>query len=195
MKSIITKKEETKYYNRVYLLLPVLMGLIFSIIIFLIYILVFLITHGFGFQIEWKYILIAFGLGVLEGLSTIYITHKVNAKKNHYFANFSKKAKTDTYIPATLHMGFLNNTNGVLIVTKDEIEFRSFGLLEKKSIFTVNYHDAKMEIVREKNPLLKRIFTLTSENNILKLTANDKEYQFIIPCLDDVSHRLGTHRV
>jgi len=195
MKSIITKTEEKRYYNRYYLLLPIYVGLLFSVIIYFLYNLVLVIFLGTGFELRWGYLLIAFAFGFLEGLSTIYFTYKLNKKKNIYFTNYNQKSKTDIYIPVILDEGFFNHTKGVLVITKDTIEFKVYQMFEKKSKFYVPSKDSSLELLRQENSLVKKILTLTKSTNLLKLKVDNKEFDFVVPCLEDITHRLETHHL
>ncbi|QVK18537.1 hypothetical protein KHQ81_02140 [Mycoplasmatota bacterium] len=195
MKSMITKVEEKKYYKRIYFLLPIYVGLVFSVIIFLLYNLVSLVFLGTGFELNWYYILIGFVFGFIEGLSTVYFTLKFNKKKNTYFSNYHKKFKLNVFIPVIFRNGLFNNSKGVLLITKDTIDYKVYQMFEKKTLFFVPYKDAKFTIERQENNWFKKILTLTKYSNILKLITNEKEYEFIVPCLEDVTHRIENYHL
>lgn len=195
MKSMITKTEEKKYYKHIYLLLPVYVGLLFSVSIYFLYNLIMVIFYDTGFEFKWLYIFIAFAFGFIEGLSTIYFTLKLNHKKNLFFTNYYKKAKLDIYIPVILKDCVLKNSKGVLLISKDTIEYKVYQMFEKKSLFVIPNNNAKFTIIRQDNQWLKRILTLTKYTNLLKLKIDDKEFEFIVPCLDNIAHRIDTYHL
>ncbi len=195
MKSIITKQEEKRYYTRTYLLLPIYIGLLFSIIVFILYNLILLLFFKTGFIFKWSFVYIPFGLGFLYGLSTIYFTFRVNRKKNIYYTNYNKKSRKDLYIPVTLRKGLLDSSKGVLIIAKDKIEYRIYQLLKKETLFFVPSKDATITITREENDMIEKILTLTTHTNILTLTVDEKKYEFIVPCLENITHRVDTHHI
>ena len=94
MKSIITHKEESSYYLRNNWFLPLITGVIFTVIGYVIYTLLKLIITS-EFKLDVKFILIIFAIGFIEGLSTLIITSRENKKSYKYYTNYQKKAKTD----------------------------------------------------------------------------------------------------
>ena|SRR5690554_2823618 len=195
MKSIITLKEENKFYLRTNLLLPVYIGLIFTVIILIIYNLLYVIFNDNGFNWNWTFVVIAFILGFLEGLSTIYLMARQNKKDFKYYTNLNKKTKTDFFVPVTLLEGFLKNSRGILLVTKDKVEVKINQLFDKRTHFSKSFQDVQLEVVYEKNSLLKKILTFTKGTNILYVTCNKKKLSFIIPSTINITHRLETHPI
>lgn len=194
MKSIITQKEGNKYYVLTNLLLPIYMGIIFTAMIFIIYLILKLFIQDSDFKWNLTFIIIAI-LGFFEGLSTIYLIVRQNKKDYKYYSNQNKKSKTDFFVPAILIEGFMKNNRGILVVTKDKVEFKVNQLFEKKTQFSEAFQDVELEVVWEENCLFKKIITFTKGNNILYLTTQDKKYRFIIPSTINLTHRLETHPV
>lgn len=195
MKSIISLKEEKQYFNRIYMLLPLYMGILFTVIIYLIYNLLYLIIEGRGFHWNGKFILIAFVLGLFEGASTIYLTHRQNKKDFTYYEHTNKKAKTDFFVPVTMEKGFLKNKRGILVVTKEKVEFYTNQVFGKTAMFSQAFSDTNISIKWEENSRFKKIATLTKGSNILHLVVNEEKLRFVIPCKLNLTHRLITHPV
>ncbi|HEY8365236.1 MAG TPA: hypothetical protein VIK84_06650 [Haloplasmataceae bacterium] len=195
MKTIITNIEENKYNKRIYLLLPIIVGLIFAVTITLIYFVFYLIFPDTLFQWKFTYSLLAFILGVLDGFTTILLTIKNNNKKHNYYSNLERKGKNDMYIPAILEKGFLKNIKGVILLTKDSLDFVAYQMRERKTLFSYPISEVSYEITREENKTLKRILTLTKGTNIMTVTVNEQKYRFILPCLPNIIHRLESHKV
>ncbi len=195
MKSLITKKEEKKFYLHTYALHPIYFGLLFAILIYLLYNLFNVIAYGIGFKFDWYPILIGLGFGIFEGLLNIFITMRLNKKEQKLYFNFNKKQQSDIYIPVFLKKGLFNESKGVLLISKENVEYKVYQLFEKKSLFNVPSTETNIVVDEEKNHWLTKILTLTKKTNVLKLTTKDNEYQFVIPCLEDVSHRIKSYHI
>ncbi len=189
MRSIITKHEEKKYYKRIYVLSPIYIGLLFSILIYLLYNLIEVIFFKGAFTFNWRYILIAFIFGVIEAVTTIYSTFKLIDKRYNILSKKNKVSKTDAYL-SVIHKNGYKIAKGVLLVTKDTIEFKIYDLFNEKTIFNCLKSDVTLNFVRDKNSLLGMILHLSMYSYKLKLKSNSKEYLFTIPCLVNVSHRI-----
>lgn len=189
MRSIITKFEEKKFYKRIYTLSPVYIGLLFSILIYLLYNLIGVALFKGSFTFNWLYILIAFAFGVIEASTTIYFTFKLIDKRYKYLSKKNKVSKTDAYLSVILNDGY-KKTKGVLLFTKDTIEFKIYDLFDDKTIFNYLRSDATLNFVSEKYKLINMILHLSKNSYKLKLKIRNNEYLFTIPCLVDVSHRI-----
>jgi len=194
MKSIITYKEVKNYYARTFLLLPFIQAIIFGAVLFLVYLGIYSLL-GLLVVVNYTTLYIGLILGFVEGLSTVIVYASLNKKKNTYYSNLERKGKTDFFIPVIFHQGALQNFHGVLIISKENVEYRLYQLFDKSLRFTYPTNEVKLEIVRRKKNILKTILTLSAYENILVLTTKDGKYEFIIPCLKDATHRLETHKV